>query len=197
MARRIQHPDIEINEFDRSFYGNYADNSIPNAPATFICGFADKGQDFVTTPIASRTEFEDVFGIPVTEPETYFYNAVAEVVSRGGKALATKLPYDNESYGRYNFVDYGLQSNTGLSNITFDKLINQDYQAFEKLSTTIRECKLTLSHILDRLELNDVYNIDTIGKCLYCTNDLLKKYGLAVDDLENESIGTTISELRD
>ena len=47
MPRKIQAPGVEVNEIDRSSYGQKQDYALPNAPAMLITGFADKGPDYV------------------------------------------------------------------------------------------------------------------------------------------------------
>jgi len=96
-ARTIDNPGVELNEIDRSNYEKI-DNSLPNAPTSLMIGYADKGPNMTLEWINSKQTFEDTFGTPTTEFEAYLYNAAMEVLNRGGTCIASKLPYDNESY---------------------------------------------------------------------------------------------------
>jgi hypothetical protein len=62
-----------------------------------VTGFAPKGEDYTVQWINSRGTLDQIFGTPTNELETWFYNAICEILSRGGTALAAKLPYDNDS----------------------------------------------------------------------------------------------------
>jgi len=55
---------LQVNEIDRSQYDQMLDNSLPNAPACFIAGFADKGDDYSIYSIPTREEFEEKYGYP-------------------------------------------------------------------------------------------------------------------------------------
>lgn len=111
MSRRIQAPGVEINEIDRSGYGQKPDYALPNAPAMLVTGFADKGPDYVLQWINSPNTLVDTYGYPTNEAEKYFYNAQLEILSRGGYCIAAKLPYYNKSKDKYAFVGYTVDSN--------------------------------------------------------------------------------------
>jgi hypothetical protein len=109
MGRIIQAPGLEVNEIDRSAYGNEQDNSIVNT-TVFLMGFADKGQDYATMDIGSMTQFAATYGYPTNEAEKYFYNAANEVMARGGNLRCTKLPYDNPSMNKFAFTTYEVDA---------------------------------------------------------------------------------------
>ena len=112
MSRRIQAPGIEINEYDRSAYdAQKTDNSIVDT-VSLVCGWADKGTDYITKWINTKNTFIKEYGYPSNEPEKYFYNAAVEVLDKGGILLTTKLPYDNDAHNTYNAVQYMLSSTT-------------------------------------------------------------------------------------
>lgn len=108
MPRKIQSPGVEINEIDRSQYGK-VDYSLPNSPTLLVTGFADRGEDYALQWMNSKPTLDETYGTPTNEFERYFYNAICEVLNRGGTCVAAKLPYLNDSFGKYNYVDYDVQ----------------------------------------------------------------------------------------
>lgn len=106
MPRKIQAPGVEVNEMDRSSYGQKQDYALPNAPAMLITGFADKGPDYVIQWINSPETLVQTYGYPTNEAEKYFYNAQLEVLGRGGYCITAKLPYFNKSKDKYVYTGY-------------------------------------------------------------------------------------------
>lgn len=94
MIRTIEAPGIQLNEIDRSNYERTQDYSIVGT-TVLACGYADKGTDYSAEWINTMKTYEDVFGIPTNEIESYLYNAAAETLSRGGVFVGIKLPYSN------------------------------------------------------------------------------------------------------
>lgn len=126
MTRTINAPGIEYNEIDRSQYNLKQDNSIVGT-TSFICGFADKGEDYTTQWINSVQTLQETYGVPTNEPEKYFYNAGVEILNKGGILLMSKLPYDNESKDKFTYVDYEIDSNlSDLSSTDFSQLSSLD-----------------------------------------------------------------------
>ena len=110
-SRRNQNPGVEINEIDRSAYGK-VDYSLPNSPTVFVAGFASKGEDYAIQWINSRSTLDDTYGQPTNEFEQYFYDAIYEVLNRGGTCIASKLPYKNPAKDQYNFTEFSLTFST-------------------------------------------------------------------------------------
>lgn len=107
-SRKIQSPGIELNEIDRSQYGDKVDYSLPNSPNVLLVGFASKGEDYALQWINSRNTLDDTYGTPTNEYEKYFYNGITEILKRGATCIAAKLPYDNNSMHKYNYVSFSL-----------------------------------------------------------------------------------------
>ena len=126
MSRRIQAPGIELNEFDRSAYDNKPDNSIVST-VSFICGYANKGEDYTTQWINSKQTLVDTYGYPTNEPEKFFFNAGVEILNRGGILLMSKVPYDNNALGQFNTVTYKLNPDVyDLSSSEYSSLSTLD-----------------------------------------------------------------------
>ena len=80
--------------------------------ASLVMGFSDKGNDYTTRRINTMTEFVNIYGYPEpnNEAEKYFYNSANEILNRGGVLYTSKLPYDNESLGKFSYTTYSVNS---------------------------------------------------------------------------------------
>lgn len=127
-SRTIEAPGIELREIDRSQYQK-PDYSLPNAPISLITGFASKGEDYTLQWINTRSTLDETFGTPTNEVETWFYNAICEVLNRGGIPIAAKLPYDNASHQKYAYKDWVLDSSvTPIENGDFNPEVEKIQQ---------------------------------------------------------------------
>lgn len=99
--RTITAPGVEIREFDKSRY-----TSNLQQTCVLVNGFASQGEENTTMHITSKTGLINQFGKPTNEAERYFYAACNEVLNQGGVLYATRMPYDNDSAGKYNYVSY-------------------------------------------------------------------------------------------
>lgn len=106
-SHTLEAPGVELREIDRS-QQQKTDYSLPNAPVCLVAGFAQKGEDYTLQWINSKSTLDSYYGTPTNELETWFYNAVCEILSRGGIALAAKLPYDNASLQKYAWREWQL-----------------------------------------------------------------------------------------
>lgn len=107
MLRRIDAPGIQLNEIDKSQYDSMPDYSIVGTTC-FICGFADKGENYSIKWLNTLQTLVDNYGYPQTEEERYFWNACVEVLNAGGICLAAKLPYDNTAKDTFPYVEYQI-----------------------------------------------------------------------------------------
>lgn len=120
MPRTIQSPGIEYNEIDRSGYIPLDTENIVDTTA-FVAGFADIGEDYAIKSINKITTFKQIYGNPTNEEEKYFYNAASEVLTNGGVLITAKLPYDNISKDKFEYVDYSItpELSIPLNNIAY------------------------------------------------------------------------------
>jgi hypothetical protein len=88
MARTIQSPGVEINEIDLSLRPN-----IPAGTSILVPGFADKGPTDEVIQVTSLSEFEQIYGLPTTPAERYFYHSVRPLFNSPANILAYRLPY--------------------------------------------------------------------------------------------------------
>lgn len=139
MTRTIQAPGIELREIDKSDYGK-EDYSLTGT-TVFTCGFASKGPNYVINWINTIQNFIDTYGAPETEEERYFYNAAAEVLTKGGIFLGARLPYNNEAKYSYAATDFVVD--THISNF-FDihSILNDNFKnQLSNLDPTIKTYK--------------------------------------------------------
>ena len=101
MARTIQSPGVEINEIDLSLRPN-----LPVGTSVLAAGFSDKGPTDEVIQVTSLSEFEQIYGLPTTPAERYFYHSVRPLFNSPANILAYRLPYGIES-GEGFGNDYG------------------------------------------------------------------------------------------
>lgn len=119
MNRIIQSPGIELREIDRSGYDDATDYSIVGTN-TFVLGFTDQGDDYDVKWINSLNTLKKVYGDPTNEAETYFYNACWEVLNRGGLLTTAKIPYHNNSFGKYTYQTFEVENDLCILNSPYE-----------------------------------------------------------------------------
>jgi hypothetical protein len=101
MARTIQSPGVEINEIDLSLRPN-----LPVGTSVLAAGFSDKGPTDEVIQVTSLSEFEQIYGLPTTPAERYFYHSIRPLFNSPANILAYRLPYGSESGDGFG-NDYG------------------------------------------------------------------------------------------
>lgn len=97
--RMIQSPGVEINEVDLSL-------RLPTPAGTTIyaTGFSDQGPVDEVVQVSSINEFEQIYGLPKTPAERYFYHTVKACASSQARVLVNRLPYGTDAgdgFGSY------------------------------------------------------------------------------------------------
>ena len=86
--RNINSPGVQITEIDKSAYAQ------PTVGTTvFVAGFAAQGPVDEVQQISTLSEFEQVYGVPATPAEAYFYENSKQIIQSTGNLLCTRLPY--------------------------------------------------------------------------------------------------------
>lgn len=178
-SKSIEAPGIELREIDRS-QEQKQDYSLPNAPTCLVTGVASKGEDYTLQWINSKATLDKTYGYPTNEPETWFYNAICEILNRGGTAIAAKLPYDNDALQKYAWRQWSVDN--FVTSIDFkEENIRLEYikDIYDKLDGVLRQLKRT-------------DNIQTITKMWNVVKDIAEKeFGAKVESVEEEIDGTT------
>ena len=88
MARTIQSPGVEIKEIDLSLRAN-----LPIGTYVMVPGFSDRGPTDEVVQVTSQSEFENIYGLPTTPAERYFYHSVRPLFNSPANILTYRLPY--------------------------------------------------------------------------------------------------------
>lgn len=147
--RTIQHPDVEIREIDQS-------QVAPSIAGTtsLIAGFSDRGEENEPFEFTSRNAFLNYFGQPTNEAEYYFYHAANEILQQSGGLIAARLPYNNDSKGKFVTQTFKLSStvididDTSLSG---SELESEGLSGFVKIEKQNDECELKSLSEIDKL----------------------------------------------
>ena len=135
MTRTIQAPGIELREIDKSDYGK-EDYSLTGT-TVFACGFASKGPNYMINWINTIQNFIDTYGAPETTEEKYFYNAAAEVLTKGGIFLGARLPYQNDALTSYSSTNFTIDESPTY--ISADNELSNVHDQINSLDPTIRK----------------------------------------------------------
>ena len=131
MARTIQSPGVEINEIDLSLRPN-----LPTGTTVLAAGFSDKGPTDEVIQVTSLSEFEQIYGVPTTPAERYFYHSVRPLFNSPANILAYRLPYGastgqgfGNSYGALAYpARVQVLSGTGIDGTTFSQAVSTNDQ---------------------------------------------------------------------
>jgi hypothetical protein len=92
MGRTIQSPGVEIKEIDLSLRPN-----IATGTTVLATGFADKGPTDEVIQVTSLSEFEQIYGVPTTPAERYFYHTVKPIFNSQANIMTYRLPYGSDT----------------------------------------------------------------------------------------------------
>ena len=180
-------PGVEVNEIDRSAYDT-TDYSITDT-ATFICGFADEGEDHVPTWINSMDTFRKRYGVPRNEMELYFKYAAQEIIGRGGTVVAAKLPYCNQKKDSFNAVRYTLGN---LSAFSDDDVYGRRFSEIDATLTSMLTINSDVQPFRMTLDCFDKYRTNKMmfDRDTFVVVDITKgDYGSVYDEEDRECLG--------
>ena len=86
--RTIESAGVQISEIDLSLRA-----STPVGTNVLITGFSQKGPADEIIQVTSLSEFEQIYGLPQTPAERYFYHSAAPLFNTAGKIYTYRLPY--------------------------------------------------------------------------------------------------------
>jgi len=88
MARTIESPGVQISEVDLSLRP-----VLPAGTNVLVTGFAPQGPTDEILQVTSLSEFQQVFGVPQTPAERYFYHTAAPLFNTAATVNVYRLPY--------------------------------------------------------------------------------------------------------
>ena len=127
--RTINSPGVEIRERDLSLRV-----STPAGTTVYITGYADQGPTDETVSISSIGEFEQIFGLPRTPAERYFYHSVKATLNSTANIIVNRIPYGSgsgEGFGSlYSVLGYPVSAvgSTTLDTVSGTYLIGRPTQ---------------------------------------------------------------------
>lgn len=144
MARVIQSPGVEIKEHDLS------ENAL-TAIGTYIftTGFADKGPTDEILQITSKEEFEQIYGLPTTPAERYFYHSVTQQFNSPANVLVSRLPY-------------GIENGEGFCIEPTYSILAYPVETYNTTVSTINCSIATISGTLSGQDVNGIDNIEKL-----------------------------------
>ena len=92
MGRTIQSPGVEIKEIDLSLRPN-----IALGTTVLAAGFSDRGPTDEVIQVTSLSEFEQIYGVPTTPAERYFYHSIRPLFNSPANVLTYRLPYGDDT----------------------------------------------------------------------------------------------------
>lgn len=154
--RTIQSPGVEIREIDLSQI-----NFQPTGTNVFLAGFAQRGPTDEIIQVTSVQELEQIYGVPTTPAERYFYHTAKQIVTDSPANLfLSRLPYGEDAgygYGsKYGALVYPVKSLESSSEVVWRTSKSIPYSAFD-FSADITS--LTSSSFSD----TDIVALTTLG----------------------------------
>lgn len=184
-------PGVEVREYDNSL------RITSNTGTTvFVPGYAAQGPVEEVISIASITDFENVYGIPTTDAERYFYYTCLAILNNSGQGttlLTSRLPYganDGDNVANaYTLLAYPVipvAKSEGLS------AKNYNYHTFVQPEGG--------NGIGDYFKINDVTptvsNVEvTINSNYEDSNKVFKLVGLDINDSRIPSLNGTTDDI--
>ena len=121
--RTIQSPGVEIKEIDLSLRP-----VLPAGTNVLVAGFADKGPTDEIIQVTSQSEFEQIYGLPTTPAERYYYHSVRPLFQSPANILTYRLPYGGQqgtgfgnTYGVLAYPASAINIGADIDGIGFGK----------------------------------------------------------------------------
>jgi len=115
MARSINSPGVQITETDLT-----VNTQLIGGTTVYAMGYAAQGPTDEVLSITTISDFEQIYGIPQSPAERYFYYTCKELLNSPATLLTTRLPYGSGSGNSFDNKYTGLffpvaSSGTGFS----------------------------------------------------------------------------------
>ena len=140
--RKNNFPSSEVREKDVTEVAQTASGTI-----VAVQGFTHKGEVMVPTMIHSTAAYLNTFGKPMTDAEFYTYLSVDNIISEGGTALVSRLPYNNAQSTQYNGIAVTIGSPETTVPDTASDTIQSLLTAYKTLDTNAGFCQVTTNNV--------------------------------------------------
>ena len=99
----------------------------------FVTGFAKQGPVDEIINITSQQDLQQIYGVPTTASERYFYNTIDELLKSPATVYASRLPYGSglgDGFGsKYSALAYPVQAVTLNGTLSSDVTSNLNLSA--------------------------------------------------------------------
>lgn len=122
MSRFIESPGVQISEVDATLRA-----TTPIGTNVFVAGFTSKGPSDEVIQVTTLSEFEQIYGLPQTPAERYFYHSVKPLFGTAGKISTYRLPYGTNTgngFGSYYGALVYPASAVSISNANYGQPLN-------------------------------------------------------------------------
>lgn len=178
MARTINSPGVQITETDLSLIQQFGGGTN-----IFVPGYAPQGPTDEVLLVTSISEFEEIYGIPQTPAERYFYHTSKEILNTSANLLVTRLPYGSGSgdgfSDQYGALFYPVASSAAgftigqpivksLTRLEYDNLVQNNFTwsditegaGLSSLTTYVANSSVTTTSEFSAAVLNDIIAVD-------------------------------------
>lgn len=185
-------PGVEVREYDNSL------RITSNTGTTvFVPGYAAQGPVEEVISIASITDFENVYGIPTTDAERYFYYTCLAILNNSGQGttlLTSRLPYganDGDNVANaYTLLAYPV---IPVAKSEAASAKNYNYHTFVKTESSNSGIG---DYFIIGSEVPTVSNVEvTINSNYEDSNKVFKLVGLDVEDSRIPSLKATTDDI--
>jgi hypothetical protein len=194
MARTINSPGVQITETDLTF-----NTQIAGGTSIFAMGFAPQGPTDEIISITSISELEQVYGVPETPAERYFYYSCREILNSPSTLFTTRLPYGSGAGTGFTDAKYCAtfypvasgESGFTIGEPQFVELDEQEYNDIRSNNVTWSVLPSSLDSVTSLTFSNKQISKDAgiiiLNTAQTTINDQLEGYYLAITD--NSSFG--------
>jgi phage tail sheath protein FI len=186
MARSINSPGVQITETDLSNY-----QQPVGGTTIFVPGFASQGPTDEVLLISSVTELEQIYGIPETAAERYFFYTAKEALNSPATVLTTRLPYGSGSgegfANQYSALLYPVASGVNGFEIGQPKHITFDEAEYSRMLQNNISWSPLLSSVGQASYTNGAINagIVVINAAQTTVNEFFEGYYVSITDNTN------------
>ncbi len=199
MARSINSPGVQITETDLT-----VNTQLVGGTTVFAMGYAPQGPTDEVLAITTASDLEQIYGIPQSPAERYFYYTCREALNSSATLLTTRLPYGSGSGTGFDNKYTGLFFPVASSENGFEIGLPEQFSFDEESYNDMLQSNLTWSSLPSSLDdaasFNQNSNFVNAGIVILNTsqttiNQNFEGYYIAVTDNTNFGPGTDFTSV--